>query len=49
MPLMTSNLLRSFAVGFVLGAAVVVVTIGHQKVTNLGDQVFPPAIAAPER
>ncbi len=43
----SSQTFRSFAIGFVLGAIAIAVTIGHDRVPNLTDQVFPAAIAAP--
>ncbi len=48
-PLMstTRQTFRSFAIGFVLGAIAIAMTVGHDRVPNLSDQVFPAAIAAP--
>jgi hypothetical protein len=43
----TSQTVRSFAIGFVLGAIAIAVTVGQDRVPNLSDQVFPAAIAAP--
>ncbi len=43
----TRQIVRSFAIGFVLGAIAIAVTVGHDRVPNLSDQVFPAAIAAP--
>ncbi len=43
----TRQTVRSFAIGFVLGAIAIAVTVGHDRVPNLSDQVFPPAVAAP--
>ncbi|MDP9056003.1 MAG: hypothetical protein M3N34_01530 [Pseudomonadota bacterium] len=41
--------LRSFAIGFSLGAIAIAMTVGHQRMPDLSNQVFPPAIAAPEQ
>lgn len=43
----TRQTLRSFTVGFVLGAVAIAATVGHERMPNLSDQVFPAAIAAP--
>ena len=43
----TRQTLRSFVIGFVLGAIAIALTVGHDRVPNLSDQVVPPAIAAP--
>jgi hypothetical protein len=43
----TRHTVRSFAIGFVLGAIAIAATVGHDRVPNLSDQVFPAAIAAP--
>lgn len=43
----TRQTFRSFAIGFVLGAIAIAVTVGHDRVPNFSDQVFPAAIAAP--
>jgi len=41
--------LRSFAIGFVLGAIAIATTVGNQRMPDLSNQVFPAAIAAPEQ
>ncbi len=43
----TRQTVRSFAVGFVLGAIAIAFTVGHDRVPDLSDQLFPAAIAAP--
>jgi hypothetical protein len=43
----TRQTVRSFAIGFVLGAIAIAVTVGHDRVPSLSDQVFPAAVAAP--
>lgn len=42
----TPHTFRSFAIGFALGAIAIAVTVGHDRMPNLTDQVFPAAIAA---
>ena len=46
MSLTNRQTVRSFALGFALGAIGIAVTVGHQQVPNLSDQVFPSAVAA---
>jgi hypothetical protein len=43
----TRQTIRSFAVGFALGAVAIAFTVGHDRVPNLTNQLFPAAIAAP--
>jgi hypothetical protein len=47
MSIFTRQVFRSFAIGFVLGAIVIALTVGRDRMPNLSDQVVPPAIAAP--
>ena len=42
----TRRTVHSFVIGFVLGAIVIALTVGHDRVPNLSDQVVPPAVAA---
>lgn len=46
MGLFTSDLYRSFAVGFALGAAVLFVTMGDTARTDLAARIVPSAYAA---
>lgn len=49
MGLFKSDLYRSFAIGFALGAAVLFVTIGDDARTRWAGNVLPAAIAAPAK
>ncbi len=47
MGLFKSDLYRSFAIGFALGAAALFVTMGDDARTRIAGSVLPAAIAAP--
>ena len=47
MSIATRQTLRSFAIGFALGAVAIAMTVGHDRMPNLSDQVVPAAVAAP--
>ncbi len=47
MTIFTRQTLRSFAIGFVLGAFAIAMTVGRDRMPNVSDQLVPPAIAAP--
>ena len=47
MGLFQSDLYRSFAIGFALGAAALFVTVGDKARTQIASNVLPAAIAAP--
>jgi hypothetical protein len=46
MSIFTGQTFRSFAIGFLLGAIAIATTVGHNRLPDLSDQVFPPAVAA---